>query len=70
MMETWYSALQPFAPFPCVRMVESAQAQATLIEDLLDTSRIVSGKLRLTPQPTHLADGVEAARSRPAAGPA
>ena len=34
----------------------NAQAQAQLIEDLLDVSRIVSGKLRLEMRPVHLGD--------------
>ena len=36
------------------KLVRSAKAQAQLIEDLLDISRIVSGKLRLEPQPIEL----------------
>jgi PAS domain S-box-containing protein len=36
------------------RMVRSAKAQAQLIEDLLDVSRIVTGKLRLAMQPIDL----------------
>jgi signal transduction histidine kinase len=38
----------------------NAQAQAQLIEDLLDTSRIVRGQLRVSARPTHLAPVVEA----------
>jgi len=34
----------------------NAQAQAQLIEDLLDVSRIVSGKLRLEMRPVHIGD--------------
>jgi CheY-like chemotaxis protein/two-component sensor histidine kinase len=34
----------------------NAQAQAQLIEDLLDVSRIVSGKLRLEMRPVHVGD--------------
>ncbi|WNG29691.1 PAS domain-containing protein [Cystobacter fuscus] len=47
----------------------NAHAQAQLIEDLLDVSRIVSGKLRLEPQPVHLAGIIQAAMEsmRPAA---
>jgi PAS domain S-box-containing protein len=47
----------------------NAHAQAQLIEDLLDVSRIVSGKLRLEPQPVHLAHIIQAAMEsvRPAA---
>ena len=39
----------------------NAEAQAQLIDDLLDVSRIVSGKLRLSPRPLELADLVEEA---------
>ena len=39
----------------------SARAQAQLIGDLLDISRIISGKLRLEVQPTELAPIIEAA---------
>ncbi|MCY1081207.1 PAS domain-containing protein [Archangium lansingense] len=47
----------------------NTQAQAQLIEDLLDVSRIISGKLRMETQPVHLADTVQAAMEsvRPAA---
>lgn len=38
----------------------SARSQAGMIEDLLDMSRIISGKLRLDLQPTHLPTVVEA----------
>jgi signal transduction histidine kinase/ActR/RegA family two-component response regulator len=38
-----------------------ARIQTQLVEDLLDVSRIVSGKLRLDPRPLHLADVVRAA---------
>jgi signal transduction histidine kinase/CheY-like chemotaxis protein len=46
----------------------SARSQAQLIEDLLDVSRIVSGKLRLDVRPIELAPPVEAAveTARPA----
>jgi PAS domain S-box-containing protein len=43
------------------KMVQSAKTQAQLIEDLLDVSRIVSGKLRIEPQPTELIPVVRAA---------
>jgi signal transduction histidine kinase/AmiR/NasT family two-component response regulator len=43
------------------RMMQSARAQAQLIEDLLDTSRIVSGKLRLELEPLDLVAVVHAA---------
>jgi len=39
----------------------NAQAQAQLIEDLLDVSRIVSGKLRLEMRPVHVTDVVSEA---------
>ncbi len=47
----------------------SARAQVKLIEDILDVSRIVTGKLRLEVQPLSLVDVVEAAieASRPTA---
>lgn len=47
----------------------NAQLQGQLIEDLLDVSRIVSGKLRISPRPIDLAPVVEAGvdTSRPAA---
>ncbi|MEN9934060.1 MAG: hypothetical protein RLZZ387_639 [Chloroflexota bacterium] len=43
------------------KLVRSAKMQAQLIEDLLDVSRVVSGKLRLDPQPTDLIAVVQAA---------
>jgi signal transduction histidine kinase/CheY-like chemotaxis protein len=48
----------------------NASAQAQLIEDLLDVSRIVSGKLRLDVRPTALGSVIEAAVDalRPSAG--
>jgi PAS domain S-box-containing protein len=39
----------------------NTQAQARLIEDLLDMSRIISGKIRLDVQPTDLARTIQAA---------
>jgi CheY-like chemotaxis protein len=47
----------------------NAQTQAQLIEDLLDVSRIVSGKMRISPRPLNLAPVVEGAldAARPAA---
>ena len=47
----------------------NAKSQAQLIEDLLDVSRIISGKLRLDVQPLDLSASIEAAISvvRPAA---
>jgi PAS domain S-box-containing protein len=43
------------------KMVHSAEAQAQLIEDLLDISRIVNGTLRLNPQPIELIAVIRAA---------
>jgi signal transduction histidine kinase len=47
----------------------NARAQVQLIEDLLDLSRVVTGKLRLEPKPLHVVPLVEAAVEtiRPAA---
>ncbi|MFN7949693.1 MAG: ATP-binding protein [Blastocatellia bacterium] len=46
----------------CTEIVErSARAQLQLIEDLLDTARVVSGKLKLEIQPLNLASVVEKA---------
>ncbi|HEX9985610.1 MAG TPA: PAS domain-containing protein [Thermoanaerobaculia bacterium] len=42
-------------------IVHSAQAQALLIEDVLDMSRIIAGKMQMDPQPVDLADVVQAA---------
>jgi signal transduction histidine kinase/CheY-like chemotaxis protein len=39
----------------------NALAQARLIDDLLDVSRAISGKLRLEPRPMHVPDAVRAA---------
>jgi signal transduction histidine kinase len=39
----------------------NAKAQAKIIEDLLDISRIISGKIQLETKPTRVADVVEAA---------
>ncbi|NJM08516.1 PAS domain S-box protein [Candidatus Gracilibacteria bacterium] len=43
------------------KMVRNAQAQAQLIDDLLDVSRVVSGRLRIEPQPIDLSAVVRAA---------
>ncbi len=43
------------------KMLQSAQTQAALIEDLLDVSRIVSGKLRLDSAPINLITVIHAA---------
>ncbi|HSK09990.1 MAG TPA: MASE3 domain-containing protein [Vicinamibacterales bacterium] len=50
-------------------IARNARAQTALISDVLDVSRIISGKLRLQPQPTDLVDAVRAALDtvRPAA---
>jgi signal transduction histidine kinase len=47
----------------------NAKAQAELIEDMLDVSRIITGRLRLELQPVRLSEAVEAALDsvRPAA---
>jgi signal transduction histidine kinase len=47
----------------------SARAQAQLVEDLLDVSRIIQGKLRLSVRPVELSTVIEAALDtvRPAA---
>ena len=39
----------------------NARAQTRLIDDLLDVSRAISGKLRLEPRPVHVPDAVHAA---------
>jgi PAS domain S-box-containing protein len=52
---------EPFVERTVAKMVRSATAQAQLIEDLLDVSRIASGKLRLAMQPTELGSVVLAA---------
>jgi signal transduction histidine kinase len=43
------------------KLVRSAKDQALIIDDLLDVSRIVSGKLRIEPQPIDLISVIEAA---------
>jgi signal transduction histidine kinase/PAS domain-containing protein/ActR/RegA family two-component response regulator len=43
------------------KMLQSAQAQARLVDDLLDASRIVSGKLHIKMQPADLIAVVQAA---------
>ncbi len=43
------------------KMVQTARIQAQLIDDLLDVSRIVSGKLRIEPEPIDLASVIQAA---------
>jgi signal transduction histidine kinase/ActR/RegA family two-component response regulator len=52
------------------RVIErNSKAQVQIIEDLLDMSRIISGKIRLDVQPVHLSEVIEAAIEtiRPAA---
>ena len=44
-------------------IVRSAQAQATLIDDVLDMSRIIAGKMQIEAQPVDLAEIVQAAMS-------
>src|SRR5215207_2559253 len=45
-----------------IQVIErNARAQAQLIEDLLDMSRIISGRIRLEPQPLDLTEVVESA---------
>jgi PAS domain S-box-containing protein len=55
--------LLPEADYPDAieAIYRNAQAQARLIEDIVDVSRIVTGKLRLDVQPTELAPIIEAA---------
>ena len=62
--------LDPETSRRAVETIErSAKAQARLIDDMLDVSRIISGKLRLDVQPVDLSSVVNAAvdTSRPAA---
>ena len=47
----------------------NVRAQTQLIDDLLDVSRIITGKLRLEVRPIDLAPVVEAAHRRRAARP-
>ncbi len=71
----WAQALQfrPDLPHPVhqgLNIIErNARAQSRLIEDLMDVSRILAGKLRLDPKPTALNDVIEtaAASVRPSA---
>jgi CheY-like chemotaxis protein len=42
-------------------IVRSAHAQALLIDDVLDMSRIIAGKMQIDPQPVDLGDVVQAA---------
>jgi PAS domain S-box-containing protein len=61
--------LKPEAQTHALEVIEgSAQAQQVLIEDLLDTARIISGKMKLETRPVNLIGVIEAAASvvRPA----
>ena len=51
--ETFSSAIEA--------ILRSAHAQATLIDDVLDMSRIIAGKMQLDPRPVDVAEVVEAA---------
>ncbi|HEX8155587.1 MAG TPA: GAF domain-containing protein, partial [Thermoanaerobaculia bacterium] len=42
-------------------IVRSAHAQALLIDDVLDMSRIIAGKMQMDPQPADVAEAVQAA---------
>lgn len=61
----------PATEFPrALEIIErNARAQARLIDDLLDVSRVITGNLRLDTQPLHLSGVIEAAGDvvRPAA---
>jgi PAS domain S-box-containing protein len=58
----WASMLQSRSFEPerlqqiCVTLFRNAQAQAQIVEDLLDVSRIVTGQLRLSLQPVDVCD--------------
>ncbi len=63
-------SLDPARTTRAVEVIDrNAKAQAQLIEDILDVSRIVSGNLRLNPRPVQLQQVIEAAVDsiRPAA---
>ncbi len=62
----WTQVLQQEEPDPTQRqaldaIARNARHQATLIEDLLDTSRILSGRLKIRYVPTSLASAVRSA---------
>ena len=57
------AAPQAETPPPSAAPAPSAQAQTRLISDLLDVSRIVSGKLRLEVQPLDLEPVIEVERT-------
>src|SRR5262249_40679941 len=53
---------QPEILLRALRTIErSARAQAELVDELLDVSRIISGKLRLEVRPVEMAELIEAA---------
>ncbi|NJN16286.1 MAG: PAS domain-containing protein [Oscillochloris sp.] len=52
----WRKRDEAYIARTLTKIVSSAKAQAQIIEDLLDISRIVSGKLRLDPNPIDLGD--------------
>ena len=63
-------SLDPARTTRAIEVIDrNAKAQAQLIEDILDVSRIVSGNLRLNPRPVQLQQVIEAAvySIRPAA---
>lgn len=63
-------SLDPARTTRAIEVIDrNAKAQAQLIEDILDVSRIVSGNLRLNPRPVQLQQVIEAAVDsiRPAA---
>ncbi|MBI2216310.1 MAG: GAF domain-containing protein [Candidatus Rokubacteria bacterium] len=62
-------ALPPEAAAPLETIERNARAQARLVDDLLDVSRIITGRLRLDLRPTDLGGVIEAALDavRPAA---
>lgn len=55
-------SLEPAKATRAIEVIDrNAKAQAQLIEDILDVSRVVSGNLRLDPRPVHLPRVIEAA---------
>ncbi|HKO44838.1 MAG TPA: MASE1 domain-containing protein [Pyrinomonadaceae bacterium] len=55
-------SLDPARKTRAIEVIDrNAKAQAQLIEDILDVSRIVSGNLRLSPRPVQLQQVIEAA---------
>lgn len=49
-----HKAVDPSIAKPVEVIYRNAQAQAKIIEDILDVSRIITGKLRIEPKPTDL----------------